>query len=373
MQEISILKNGGIGVLPTDTIYGLVGSARNRQIVEKIYKLRKRKPNKPFIILISSFTDLKLFNVSLSAVEKGILEKIWPGKVSVILKCPDEKFSYLHRGTNTLAFRLPHDKNLINILEKTGPLVAPSVNLEGKPPAETIEKAKEYFGEQVEFYVDAGKLSSEPSTLIKIEGRKTIVLREGAVKINTPMDKSAKLQELKEQMDKDMSLPLRNTATQLVFGEGNPDTEIYFLGEAPGYYEDQKGRPFIGQAGKLLNQLIESIGLKREDVYISNVVRFRPPENRDPSPEELAAFANYVDKEIEIINPKIFVTLGRFSMGKFLPDVKISQVHGQIKQVLWHGKEITVVPMYHPAAALRAGEIMKELKKDFLVIPEALK
>lgn len=187
------------------------------------------------------------------------------------------------------------------------------------------------------------------------------------------MDKQAQLAELKAKMQGDKSLPLREGATQLVFGEGNPDSEIYFLGEAPGYWEDQKGRPFVGLAGKLLDELIQSLGLRREDVYISNIVRFRPPENRDPTPEEIAAFAPYVDAEIEIINPKIIVTLGRFSTGKFLPDVKISQVHGQIKQAHFQGKEIIVVPMYHPAAALRAGEIMKQLKSDFKIIPEALK
>lgn len=187
------------------------------------------------------------------------------------------------------------------------------------------------------------------------------------------MSKEERLKQLRAQMEEDKSLPLREGATQLVFGEGNPDSEIYFLGEAPGYWEDQKGRPFVGLAGKLLDELIQSLGLKREDVYISNVVRFRPPENRDPLPSEIAAFAPYVDAEIEIINPKIIVTLGRFSMGKFLPDVKISQVHGQIKQVHFRGKEIIVIPMYHPAAALRAGDIMKRLKEDFKVIPDALK
>ncbi len=169
-----------------------------------------------------------------------------------------------------------------------------------------------------------------------------------------------------------MTLPLREGATQLVFGEGNPDAEIYFLGEAPGFYEDQQGRPFVGQAGKLLNQLIESIGLKREDVYISNVVRFRPPENRDPSDEEIAAFAPYVDEEIEIIGPKIIVTLGRFSMAKFLPGYKISQVHGQIKRIDWRGNEVVVLPMYHPAAALRAIAVMDSLKADFQVIKKTL-
>lgn len=187
------------------------------------------------------------------------------------------------------------------------------------------------------------------------------------------MDKKSALLNLKERMQEDKNLPLREGATQLVFGEGSPDTQIYFLGEAPGYWEDQRGRPFVGQAGKLLDQSIEDLGLKRPGVYISNVVRFRPPENRDPLPEELDAFAPYVDEEIEIINPKIIVTLGRFSMGKFLPGAKISQVHGKIHQVKWKGKDIVVVPMYHPAAALRNGEVMRQFKLDFKIIPEALK
>ena len=128
----------------------------------------------------------------------------------------------------------------------------------------------------------------------------------------------------------------------------------------------------MGVAGKLLDELIESIGLKREDVYISNIVRFRPPENRDPSPEEIEAFAPFVDKEIEIINPKLIVTLGRFSMNKFLPEAKISRVHGQVKKMNWNGKNITVIPMYHPAAALRADAVMKQLKEDFKIIKKAL-
>ena len=173
-------------------------------------------------------------------------------------------------------------------------------------------------------------------------------------------------------MQDDKNLPLRNGATQLVFGEGNPEAQIYFLGEAPGYWEDQKGRPFVGVAGKLLDELIESIGLKRAEVYISNVVRFRPPENRDPSPEEIASFQPYVDQEIEIIKPRIIVTLGRFSMNKFLPDARISKVHGQVKKITWNGQDVTVIPMYHPAAALRADEIMKQLKADFKIIQQTL-
>lgn len=186
------------------------------------------------------------------------------------------------------------------------------------------------------------------------------------------MTKEEQLQSLKDELEKDKKLPLRKGATQLVFGEGNPDAAVYFLGEAPGYFEDQKGRPFVGQAGKLLDETLASIGLKREDVYISNVVRFRPPSNRDPLPEEIAAFAPYVDKEIEIINPKIIVTLGRFSMGKFLPNEMISRVHGRVRTINWKRKEQVVMPMYHPAAALRQDKIMKEFKEDFKHLAEIL-
>lgn len=186
------------------------------------------------------------------------------------------------------------------------------------------------------------------------------------------MNKTEELKRLKQEMEEDESLPLRRGATQLVFGGGNSDSPIYFIGEAPGYWEDQKGRPFVGQAGKLLDKLIESIGLKREDVYISNIVRFRPPNNRDPLPEEIAAFQPYVDREIEIVNPKIIVTLGRFSLNKFLPNEYISKVHGKPRRVTWRGRDVTVIPMYHPAAALRSGEVMQQIREDFKVIGEVL-
>ncbi|MFH0936905.1 MAG: uracil-DNA glycosylase [Candidatus Daviesbacteria bacterium] len=199
------------------------------------------------------------------------------------------------------------------------------------------------------------------------------------------MDKQEQLTQLKKEMQADKSLPLRNSATQLVFGEGSATAKIYFLGEAPGYWEDQKGRPFVGQAGQLLDEMLESIGILKKDVYsssqearrassayISNIVRFRPPENRDPEPQEIAAFAPFIDKEIEIIDPKIIVTLGRFSMGKFFPYEKISKVHGKPKEITWHGKKIMVIPMYHPAAALRNSDIMVQIKEDFKKIPEIL-
>ncbi|MDO8429397.1 MAG: uracil-DNA glycosylase [Candidatus Daviesbacteria bacterium] len=184
--------------------------------------------------------------------------------------------------------------------------------------------------------------------------------------------KAQALLDLKRRMEGDKSLPLRDTATQLVFGEGNPDTDIYFLGEAPGYHEDKHGRPFVGQAGQLLNKLLEGNGLKREDVYISNIVRFRPPENRDPLPQEIEAFKKYIEEEISIVDPRIIVTLGRFSMNKFLPSFKISQVHGKVYPMKWQDQPRVIIPMYHPAAALRATAILDQLKQDFKVILKTL-
>lgn len=186
-------------------------------------------------------------------------------------------------------------------------------------------------------------------------------------------EKKEKLKELKREMVADKSLPLRRGATQLVFGDGNPDAEIYFIGEAPGFHEDRLGLPFVGQAGKLLEATMQMIGLRRKDVYISNVVRFRPPENRDPEPEEIAAFQPYVDREIEIVDPQVVVTLGRFSMNKFLPGVKISQVHGKPQKIEWNGKQLYIIPMYHPAAALRARAVMEQFRGDFHIIPTVLK
>lgn len=187
------------------------------------------------------------------------------------------------------------------------------------------------------------------------------------------MEKKEKLETLKEKMQKDTSLPLRDGATNLVFGEGNPDTEILFIGEGPGYWEDQKGIPFVGNAGTLLNKLLQSIKVNREDVFVTNVVCFRPPNNRDPLPEEISAFKPYIDEIIDIVNPKMIVTLGRFSMAKFIPNVFISSVHGSINNIKWNGKDKVVIPMYHPAAALRNGNVMNMIKNDFLKIPDVLK
>lgn len=186
------------------------------------------------------------------------------------------------------------------------------------------------------------------------------------------MSKKELLDELKKKMEEDESLPLKRGATRLVFGVGNSETKLLLIGEGPGYFEDQKGEPFVGNAGKLLDSLLQSIKLPREEVYITNVVHHRPPENRDPSPEEMAAYGVYLDKIIEIIAPEVVVTLGRFSMGKFLPTARISGVHGKHFDVNWKGGEIVIVPMYHPAAALRNGAVMEQIKNDFLKLKDIL-
>lgn len=176
---INILKNGGVGVLPTDTQYGLVALALNQKAVERIYQLKKRSPNKPFIILISSIDALKLFEITLDDFSSKYLAEIWPNPISVVLPCLSKKFAYLHRETNSLAFRIPDKQDLLDILQKTGPLIAPSSNPEGLTAAKTIKEAKKYFGDTVDFYEDGGKLDAAPSTLIKIENKKIHILRQG--------------------------------------------------------------------------------------------------------------------------------------------------------------------------------------------------
>ena len=163
------LKRGDIGVLKTDTIYGLVGSALNEETVKRIYTVRRRNPKKPLIILIGSLRDLHLFGIELSPRVRRILKRIWPGPVSVILPCEHKKFSYLHRGTNSLAFRMPKKNTLQQLLKATGPLVAPSANPEGLPPSNSIQDAYAYFGDTIDFYVNGGNKKGEPSTIIEIK------------------------------------------------------------------------------------------------------------------------------------------------------------------------------------------------------------
>ncbi|MGC8880698.1 MAG: L-threonylcarbamoyladenylate synthase [Minisyncoccia bacterium] len=173
-----LLKEGAIGVIPTDTIYGICGSALNKKTVEKIYKLRKRNSKKPMIILISSLKDLKFFKIKLKRKTQKILKKIWPAKISVILPCKLKQFFYLHKGTNSLAFRIPKNRELLKILEISGPVVAPSANFEGEKPAETINEARKYFKDKV-FYYNKGKLKGKPSTLIDFTSSQIKILRKG--------------------------------------------------------------------------------------------------------------------------------------------------------------------------------------------------
>src|SRR3989338_7614163 len=180
------------------------------------------------------------------------------------------------------------------------------------------------------------------------------------------MEKSDALQELEKEIMENKNLPLQKS--NLVFGEGNINADIMFIGEAPGYYEDQLKRPFVGRSGKLLDKLIASVGWKREDVYITNIVKRRPPENRDPSPEEIETYKPYLTRQIEIINPKVIATLGRFSMNYFLPVAKITRDQGK----LFKTEKYFIFPMLHPAAALRGTGAMNQFIETFKKLPAAL-
>ena len=185
-EIIKIIKRGGVGILATDTVYGLVAAVFNPDAVERVYRLKARAPDKPCIILISALSDLKKFEVRPDKTTFSLLQKLWPDKISVILPLtgPNEELAYLHRGTDTLAFRLPANLHLRNLIKKTGPLIAPSANPEGKRPAQTIAAAKKYFGDQVNFYASSGKrLAGPSSTLVAIQSGKIIVVRRGAGKL----------------------------------------------------------------------------------------------------------------------------------------------------------------------------------------------
>ena len=183
-EVVKKIKSGGVTVIPTDTIYGVAASAWSKKAVERAYKIMQRNPKKPFIILISSIKDLKKFNIKLDKNTENILKKLWPGKVSVILPIISPKFQYLHRGTKTLAFRVPKKPSLIKILRKTGPLISSSANPQGKKPARTIAEAKKYFGGKIDFYVSGGKMKSLPSTLVEIKNGQVSITRKGSGKIS---------------------------------------------------------------------------------------------------------------------------------------------------------------------------------------------
>ena len=191
------------------------------------------------------------------------------------------------------------------------------------------------------------------------------------------MNKRSEIDSLAASIiEKNICPELAASATQLVVGDGNPDADIVFIGEAPGKNEDEQGKPFVGAAGKFLNEMLAAAGMERSDVYITNIVKYRPPNNRDPLPEEKKAFLPYLQAQLEVIQPKVVVTLGRHSMNCFLPDLQISKVHGEPKRVklAFHGDtsqvlEVVILPLFHPAAALYNGGMRQTLLDDFLKIP----
>lgn len=161
---------------------------------------------------------------------------------------------------------------------------------------------------------------------------------------------------------------LHHSRKLAVPGEGPVDSEIMFIGEGPGFHENEQGRPFVGAAGKYLEELLAKINMRREQVFIGNVVKCRPPNNRDPLPDELAACSDYLERQIQVINPKVIVTLGRYSMARFLPNAKISDVHGQAYRI----KGRLVVPMFHPAAALHQPSLKVSVERDFAHLPDLI-
>lgn len=187
----------------------------------------------------------------------------------------------------------------------------------------------------------------------------------------TAKDKQKRLDEIKAKMiamAKKSFPELVGQATQPVFGDGNPDADIVFIGEAPGKREDLTGLPFVGAAGRFLDEMLKMIGLERKDIYITNVVKYRPPGNRDPLPDEKAAFLPFLQAQLDVIQPKLVVTLGRHSMNCFLPALQISKVHGKPKRL----KGRVYLPLFHPAAALYNGSMRQTLIDDFAKIPAVL-
>lgn len=175
-QIPALIRKGGIGIIPTDTLYGVCADADQPQAVEEIYRLKGRDRDKPLITLISNISQLDEF-ISLSPFERKTATEYWPGPYSIIFSCRNVQLTYLHRGTQSLAFRLPNDPELVKLIDKTGPIVAPSANPQGKPPAQTILQAQEYFPLGIDFFIDGGRRNSRPSNLLKIENGEIIRLR----------------------------------------------------------------------------------------------------------------------------------------------------------------------------------------------------
>lgn len=185
---------------------------------------------------------------------------------------------------------------------------------------------------------------------------------------------TSRLEQIKADIIKRSICPdLAKTATNLVMGVGSPTAEVVFIGEAPGKNEDLSGVPFVGAAGKFLDEMLDSIDLARSDVYITNIVKYRPPNNRDPSPLEKKAFWPYLVQELSVLRPKIIATLGRHSMEYFLPGKSISMIHGQPKRITLGEQKVVILPLYHPAAALYNGSLRATLIEDFQNIPNIIK
>ncbi|MBI9044358.1 MAG: uracil-DNA glycosylase [Anaerolineaceae bacterium] len=174
------------------------------------------------------------------------------------------------------------------------------------------------------------------------------------------------LEEIGKEVSQCVKCRLHTNRKKSVPGEGPANSEILLIGEGPGFHENEQGRPFVGASGKFLGELLNAIGLNREDVFIANVVKCRPPSNRDPLLDELTECGNFLNRQIEAINPLIIVTLGRFSMGKYFPSTKISQIHGQAHWI----NDRLIVPMYHPAAALHQPKLRTTILDDFKKLPQ---
>lgn len=186
-------------------------------------------------------------------------------------------------------------------------------------------------------------------------------------------DKQARLDQIRaEILDKNICPDLAQEATNLVMGDGHAGAELVFIGEAPGKNEDLQGLPFVGAAGKFLNEMLAGIGLKREQVYITNIVKYRPPGNRDPLPAEKKSFWPYLVRELGVIRPKVIATLGRHSMEYFLPGRRITAIHGQPKRIRFGDQKLVIMPLYHPAAALYNGSMRETLIEDFSQIPKII-
>lgn len=189
-----------------------------------------------------------------------------------------------------------------------------------------------------------------------------------------PLDPKKLLEQIKADiLSSDICPDLAQEATQLVMGHGSPTADIVFIGEAPGKNEDLQGIPFVGAAGKLLDEMLAQVNLQRADVYITNIVKYRPPKNRDPLPDEKKAFWPFLIREIQAVRPQIIVTLGRHSMEYFLPGRKISEIHGQPKRITLGDQKVVVLPLYHPAAALYNGAMRETLFEDFANVPSVQK